>query len=194
MVENRFKATLKELDKLNAEDPNREWVDGAAIPKALRYSQRMTKMLLDFYPVASEILQIAARGQHLQRWAIPREKYPGDRKGYLKWRSDLNRFHADWVGKVMKRQGYSEEDIKKAAQLLLKRGLKSHEEAQVLEDVACLVFLKYYLEPFAQKHKEDKLITIIRKTWNKMSVKGHEAAQKIQHAPHILTILKKSGL
>jgi hypothetical protein len=60
--------------------------------------------------------------------------------------------------------------------LLQKKKLKRDPETQTLEDVICLVFLQYYLEPFMQKHPEDKLIDILQKTWNKMSEEGREAA------------------
>ena len=61
-------------------------------------------------------------------------------------------------------QGYSEEDAERVADLLLKKNLKSNPETQALEDVACLVFLEHYLEPFAAKHSEG---TVIGTTFNR---------------------------
>jgi len=52
-------------------------------------------------------------------------------------------------------------------------------EAQLLEDVICLVFLEHYFAEFAKGHDEEKVIGILRKTWRKMSDRGHEAALKL---------------
>ena len=79
----------------------------------------------------------------------------------------------------MAEAGYPEEDIKRVQYLVQKRGLKRDEETQCLEDVICLVFIRYYLDEFAQKHDEQKLIDIVQKTWAKMSDKAHEAALAI---------------
>jgi hypothetical protein len=61
-----------------------------------------------------------------------------------------------------------------------------------LEDVICLVFLEYYLEEFAAKHDEEKLIDIIRKTWNKMSPAGHEAALRLPLSEAMLQLVTKA--
>jgi hypothetical protein len=39
-------------------------------------------------PQASELLRIAVRGQHIERWTSPRKAYVEGRVGYLKWRKD----------------------------------------------------------------------------------------------------------
>jgi len=62
------------------------------------------------------------------------------------------------------------------AALIRKEDLKKNEETQVLEDVACLVFLDDQFEEFEKEHNEDKIVTILQKTWVKMSPKGHELA------------------
>jgi hypothetical protein len=41
-----------------------------------------------------------------------------------------------------------------------------------LEDVICLVFIQYYLDEFAAKHEDEKVIDILRKTMKKMSPKA----------------------
>lgn len=115
-----------------------------------------------------------------------------DKAGYKKWRADLAVFHGEMAGKIMAENGYGDESIQRVKDLLLKRGLKRDDEVQTLEDVACLVFLEFYLEDFAQKQDEDKLIDIIRKTWNKMSAKGHEAALKLPLTPEMLQLVTKA--
>lgn len=50
------------------------------------------------------------------------------------------------------------------------------DEAQILEDVACLVFLDDRLEEFEKGQSEEKVLGILRKTWLKMSPRGRELA------------------
>ena len=64
--------------------------------------------------------------------------------------------------------------------LVEKEGLKQgEEEVQALEDVACLVFLDDQFEQFKEKHDEEKIINILKKSWVKMSPKGQEMALAI---------------
>lgn len=188
----RFENTINEIDTINRMDPHEEVGNGTRQPRELVYSQRMSRTLNEFSPEAPEVLHLAARGQHIKRWAIPRENYPMDRKGYLMWRTRLKQFHAELVGSIMEKQGYPEEDIKKVEDLINKKGLKTNKDAQTLEDVVCLVFLQYYFEDFISKHTVAKLTGIIRKTWGKMSEKGQEAARAIPHSEKAAEILKKA--
>lgn len=175
----RLKKTLAAFDAANLQDPNTEVVDGKAVAKEWIYGQRMSARLAQFCENPSEALQLAVRSQHICRWKIPRSDYPMDKSGYKKWRLDLAQLHGDIAGEIMAEQGYDENLIARVKDILLKRSLKRDEEVQTLEDIACLVFIEFYLEDFASKHEEEKLIDIIRKTWNKMSTEGHEAALKL---------------
>lgn len=188
----QLQATLAAFDAANQQDPNHETVNGQQVPKEWIYGQRMSARLADFQPDASVTLQLAVRAQHICRWKIPRSDYPMDRQGYKRWRSDLAQFHGETAASIMQSQGYDEEAIQRVRDLLLKRGLKRDGEVQTLEDVACLVFLEYYLEEFAAKHDEEKLIDIIRKTWNKMSIKGHEAALRLPLSDTMLQLVTKA--
>ncbi len=185
---NRLSLTLAAFDATNAQDPNRE----QGHPKEWLYAQRMSAQLAHFYPQASELLQLAVRSQHIGRWKIPRSDYPMDKSGYKKWRTDLAKMHGELAGELMAQQGYTPEDQERIKDLLLKRGLKRDDEVQILEDVACLVFIEHYLEDFARKHEEEKLLDIIRKTWNKMSPQGHKAALELPLSPALLTLVGKA--
>jgi hypothetical protein len=55
-----------------------------------------------------------------------------------------------------------------------------------------LVFLDYYFEEFATKHNEEKIIDILKKTWIKMSDKGHEAALKLPFSEKSLALVKEA--
>ena len=189
---NRLEQTLAEFDAFNSQDPNIEIVDGKETPKELIYSQRMTKQLHKFLPNASEALQLAVRSQHICRWKIPRSDYPMDRQGYKKWRLDLAVFHGETAGEIMVANGYDEQLVQRVKDLLLKRSLKRDDEVQALEDVVCLVFLEFYLDDFATKHDEAKLIDIIQKTWNKMSEAGHAAALKLTLSNAMLGLVTKA--
>lgn len=178
----RLHGVITKIDSVNNRDPRSVILDDAEIPGELLYSQRMSKQLLAYAPTASEALQIAARAQHIARWSVPRDDYPPGRSGYRKWRSDLAIFHANKTAEIMqseKNAHYTEAEIERVKHLILKIDLKRDPETQCLEDVICLVFLKYYFTPFAKKHSEEKILKIIRKTWNKMSEKGHDWAMQL---------------
>lgn len=180
------------IDAENAQDPNQENYLSQTYSKELLYSNRMYERLLNFEPNASEEIQIAAKAQHICRWKITRESYPMDRVGYLKWREDLKKFHAKTTASLLEKAGYSEIFIARVSFLIEKKLLKKDIETQLLEDVICLVFLEFYLEPFVQKHDTEKLKNIILKTWNKMSEKGHAAALKINYSSKNLELIKES--
>ena len=175
----RFQTAIARLDAANAEDPNIEIVDGVAYPKELLYAQRMTAWLDRLAPDASEALRLAARAQHIRRWAIPRRDYPMTRTGYLKWRTTLYHFHADTAGDVLREVGYDDATIAAVQSLLRKERLKRNPDMQCLEDVICLVFLESYFADFAPQYNEEKVLDILRKTWKKMSARGHKAARDL---------------
>lgn len=166
----RMQAVLTEIDTANSADPNSE--DGK--PEALLYGQRMSDELARLRPDASEILQIAARGQHVERWKLARSAYPEGRAGYLAWRKAQGAHHAETVAAMMSRAGYDETDLAVVGQLLRKEGIKRNADVQTLEDVACFVFLRWYFTPFAKKHTPDKIQNIVEKTARKMSEKARQ--------------------
>ncbi len=188
----RLQAALTAIDTANQQDPNQDTLNGQAIAKELLYGQRMSEALAGLEPQASEELQIACRAQHIQRWKIPRSDYPMNRSGYLQWRRDLGRFHAEQTGKIMAEQGYSHVSIEKTQGILKKQGLKQNPDTQTLEDVACLVFVKFYLASFVKGKDPDKLSAIIKKTWAKMSDRGQQALLKLDIHPSLSATLKSA--
>ncbi|WP_370978162.1 DUF4202 domain-containing protein [Agaribacterium sp. ZY112] len=189
---NYFERVNALIDAANALDPNLEEDNGQQISKELLYSQRMTSMLEAFDTSASEALKIAARAQHIERWRSPRSDYPEGRTGYKKWRANLGLFHAQRTAELMEEAGYDADSIDRVKYLVQKRGIKRDAESQCLEDVICLVFLQYYLDDFATKHDEAKLIDIIQKTWAKMSEQGHSAALKLNYQAAMLELIQKA--
>ncbi len=192
MKPTRFETAIALIDEKNNQDPNVYEVFGIEYPKELLYSQRMTRKLLQFEPNASKALQIAARAQHICRWKIARDEYPMDRVGYLKWRETLKKMHAELTAEILNQVGYDQEFIDRVSFLINKKLIKKNEESQTLEDTICLVFLDYYFEEFAAKHDDEKVIDILKKTWVKMSDKGHQEALKLPFSEKSLALVKQA--
>ncbi len=172
----KFARAIERFDTANADDPNPETIDGVDQPKELVYARRMTSTLARFAPHASDVVRLAARSQHIRRWTVPRADFPAGRDGYRRWRTHLYGLHADTASAILRDVGYDESTVSRVASLLRKERLKLDPDMQLLEDVACLVFLEHYLPDFAPKHDDEKLVGVLRKTWRKMSPAGREAA------------------
>ena len=67
-------------------------------------------------------------------------------------------------------------DRARVASLLRKEGIKRNPEAQMLEDVACFVFLRWYFADFAAKHSDEDVHRIVAKTARKMSAEARRRA------------------
>ena len=197
MNQNLYQAAIAAFDKANAEDPNKEVFEGKEYPKELLYAQRMTEMQERFAPEASEAVKLACRAQHIQRWKSPRSDYPMDKKGYMLWRTNLYKFHAETAEALMKSVGYDDEMIARVKAIVGKKDLKSNPETQTMEDVVDLVFIEHYMLDFAQQkpdYDEAKWILIIKKTWDKMSERAHEfaLAGKIRLPEALVPLILKS--
>jgi len=167
----RLENVLLAIDAYNRKDP---------LGREFLYSDNLTQWVLRLNPEPSEGLRIAARGQHIGRWTIPRSSYSMDRIGYLKWREDLKQFHAKTVGELMAKEGYPPPDIEAVQQIILKKNFKANADAQTVEDALCLVFLESQFEELRQKTPDPKMIDIVQKTWRKMSEKGKQLALQLE--------------
>ncbi len=170
-----FNKAIALFDAANGEDPNQD--EGQ--PKELLYAQRMTEMINRYAPDASEVAQLAVRAQHIKRWTVPRNTYPMTKEGYFAWRTGLYKYHADTAGELMREAGYDDAMIDQVKKAVGKRALKVNPDTQLMEDVADLVFIEYYMLPFAganPDYSEEKWLDIIRKTWKKMSDNAHAFA------------------
>jgi hypothetical protein len=188
----RFEAALRRFDEENARDPNREQGRGTSRPRELVYSEWLTEWVLRLFPRASEELRLAARGQHLCRWMIPRTDYPMTRAGYLQWRQILKELHAQKAGGILREAGYSEGVITRVQSLIRKEPFPQDPESQVLEDALCLVFLEHQFEPLARQTPADKMIGILRKTWKKMSPNAHSLALQLNYSPEAKDLLNRA--
>jgi len=180
------------FDAANGDDPNKIDVDGTLQPKELVFAKRLSKIVLRLDPEASEALRLASRCQHLCRWEIPRSTQPMGRAGYLKWRTLLKKFHAEKSAQILHQVGYDEEVISRVRDLNLKKNLQSDPDCQTLEDGLCLVFLQYQFDALIAETDEEKMLTIIRKTWAKMSTDGQKAAMELDFSPEGKAMLAKA--
>lgn len=171
-MSDKLQQVLDAIDAANAKDPRMD--EGK--PEALLYGERMSAEVSRLFPEACEELQIAARGQHIERWVLKRADYPEGSIGYLTWRKDLAAHHATVVGKLMEKAGYDADSIDETGKMLRKEGIKRNELVQALEDVICFVFVKWYFGPFAAKHEEEKVVDIVTKTARKMSADARARA------------------
>ena len=164
----QFEQATALIDAANAEEP-----------KELLYSHRMSDMLGRYMPEADDVMKLAVRAQHVQRWKSPRDAYPMNRQGYHKWRSELYNFHAETAAGLLTQAGCSEDLIERVRKAVGKRDPKTNPDTQLVEDVAALVFIEHYMQKFVDKHPEydeEKWLRIIRRTWNKMTDQGQKFA------------------
>lgn len=187
-----FEAAIRRFDEENTKDPNTELVDGVPQPRELVYATRLTNWVLRLHPDASEALKLAARCQHLCRWAIPRREYPMDRAGYLKWRTELKKFHAEKSGQILHEVGYDEEVVSQVQALNLKKNFPNDADSRVLEDALCLVFLQYQLTELAAKTDDEKMLNALRKSWNKMTGQARTEALKLSYSPRELELIQQA--
>jgi len=184
----KFEAALRRFDEENSRDPNKE--NGQ--PRELLYAERLEKWVLKICLNASEALRLAARCQHVCRWEIPRSSYPMTRPGYLKWRADLKKFHAQRAGEILRDVGYDNEMISRVQDLNLKKHFPADAETRTLEDALCLVFLEFQLGDLAAKTDDDKMTNAIRKSWDKMTDAARAEGLKLNYSEREKSLLQRA--
>ena len=170
MTGERFDRAIAAIDAANAEDPH---------AKELRHAELATGWVQRLRPDAGEALLLAARGHHIRRWAIPRDTYPKDRRGYLRWRRDLQRQHAADLARILGAEGYDEDTITRVQDIVQKKRLATDPEVQTFEDALCLVFIEDQLAEFSTQVDDAKLADIVQKTLEKMSPEGRRLAEEL---------------
>ncbi len=162
------------IDAVHAEDPETR----AGRPAELVYADAVEAWVVRLVPAASATLRLAARAQHLRRWALPRSDYPMDRVGYHCWRTEQYRRQGALARQLCVTAGLAEDEAQRIDDLVAKRRLREP-DGQAVEDAACLVFLSSEIAGFAAGHADytpERYIDILRKTMRKMSAAGREAA------------------
>jgi hypothetical protein len=172
----RFARAIAAIDAANAADPVALTVGGEARPKELAHAEMMTAWVQRLRPELPEPLLLAARAHHIRRWEVPRDSYPNDRRGYLRWRTGLHAFHADRAAEILRAEGYGDDTVARVRQLIRKDTLGRDDDAQAMEDALCLVFLETQLIELAGRVDHDKMVSVLQKTWKKMSPAGRDLA------------------
>jgi len=173
------------IDTAHAADPKRT-ADGRAAE--LVYADNMERWVAQVTPEVTPVLRLAARCQHLERWSVPRASFPLDKPGYHAWRKSLYKKQADRARELLLQASVPAAEADEVATWVSKTGLKTNPGTQALEDAACLVFLDTEIPGFATQHADyskEKYVDIIRKTWRKMSPRGHELAHTIPFPPSV---------
>ncbi|HZY81573.1 MAG TPA: DUF4202 domain-containing protein [Cyclobacteriaceae bacterium] len=183
-MNSRYNNAVKLFDEYNAADPH---------GKEVLYAQRMSERLEKFKPDAPEHVRLAIRCQHIGRWQIPRNTYPNGKKGYIAWRNKLKDHHAAIAGGILEKVGYDKAMIDMVQDLLEKKDLRNNPNTQLLEDVVCLVFVEFYLEEFAAKHDDEKVIDILSRTFKKMTQHAIDVASTFNLPPHAKDLLSKAA-
>jgi hypothetical protein len=184
----KFQAAIRRFDEENARDPHRE--NGQ--PRELLYADRLAQWVLRLCPNPSEAVRLAARCQHICRWKIPRSDYPMTRPGYLKWRADLKKFHAQHAGEILREVGYDDETIRRVQDFNLKKNFPADPECRLLEDTLCLVFLEFQFTEFAAKTEDDKVINAVKKSWDKMTEAARAEALKLNYGEREKQLIQKA--
>jgi len=173
------------LDAAHAKDPG-----GPDHERA--YTRRIEAWTSRLVAAPSPALRLAARAQHLERWAIPRADYPEGRGGYLRWRAAVHQRQGARAQEILGASGCDAELSARVAALVSKSAPRGDAEAQALEDAACLVFLETELAAFAAEYPREKTIDVLRKTWRKMSPAGHAEAARLTLAPDLTALVAEA--
>ena len=180
------------FDSFNQQDPTALIWNGQHYPSEYFYAIQLYEWVKKLEPKASEPLLLASRCQHIGRWEINRKTYPEGRVGYLKWRSDLSKFHAQKATEILQSLEYDTDIIARVNEIVLKKKLKIDADVQTMEDALCLVFLQFQYDDLIKKQPAEKMIGILRKTWAKMSETGRQIAISLTYSEAGNTLLKKA--
>lgn len=190
----RFLEAIRRIDVENAADPRRITTERGSMPYELLYSQHLTRWVSRLAPQASEALALAARGQHIARWMIPREKYAQGLRGYLEWRETLKAFHAEKMAVILRDCGYGPDLIGEVRLLVTKERLPEDDpETQALEDALCLVFLELQLGEVMARHPRAKVLDILGKTLAKMSGEGRTRALALNLPAEAVAMVREAA-
>jgi hypothetical protein len=183
---------LAAIDAANADDPVRLMVRGRSRPKELAHAELASEWIERLRPGASVALRLAARAHHIRRWTLPRAEFPEGRVGYLRWRRELQIFHAREVDSILLELGYDETTRSRVRALVQKKNLARDPEVQALEDALCLVFLETQFHDLSQRLESEKLLDVTRKTLAKMSAAARDLARELPLEPADFSLLEEA--
>jgi Domain of unknown function (DUF4202) len=173
-------AAIAAIDAANSADPNTVHVRGETVPLALAHGQLAADWVQQLYGAATETTWLlAARAHHLRRWEAPRATYPAGRAGYLRWKRDQRRRHADEVAALLVEAGHDAATVERVQALVRRDQLATDRGAQAVEDGACMAFLETQLDAVAEQLDDAALGRVLGKTAAKMSPAARAAARHL---------------
>ena len=190
----RFHEAIERIDAANGDDPRTELVEGKPRPRELLFAQRVYEWVGKLVDHPSEELLLAARAHTLRRWLIPRDRYPKTTVGYHQWRDALAQFHADEAESILRAVGYSDETIQKIRAFITKKNWPEDNEACVLEDADCLVFLETKLQDYTDAWEESKALRILKRTFRKMTPDGRARADELKLGDRERELVRRAKL
>jgi hypothetical protein len=188
--EEQYLEAIRRIDDIHTIDSSIEIIDGDKIKAELLYSNRMLAILEKVEPNSSNELKLAAKCQHMSRWSIPRTTFPMDKKGYYQWRAAVMEYQLKVTSVVLQDSGIDNDSIAVIVAALKNKADKTNVNASIIEDTACLTFIKWYLVSFAGQFEAEKAKGILVKTAKKMSERGLDLISQIDLDPAVLDILK----
>lgn len=168
----QYQKAIAQIDALHNADPNTVEHDAQTVSAEWLYSERMLQILLLHTPSADYVLKLAAKCQHNKRWEIPRSTFEINKKGYYQWRAAIMEHQLAATTEALRQSGIEATDIELVCNALRSKNDKTHAQAAIIEDVACLVFIKWYLVDFASQFDVEKATVILKKTAAKMTDYG----------------------
>ena len=189
----RFTRAIEAIDAANAGDPNVIVIDGDPYPKELAHARLATAWVRAFDPDATEAQLLAARAHHLRRWTSPRDDYPRDRAGYLRWRAALKKRHASAVGEILQDAGYDDDLIERVGELVRKEGLARDPQVQTHEDALCLVFVQTQLQDLTEQLGDERIVPVVQKTMKKMSQRAIDAVGMLELSPTATDVIVRAA-
>lgn len=189
MEQTQYTTAVELINSVHNQDPNSEIVEDVEIKGELLYSQRMLAMLEKVQPDASFELKLAAQCQHISRWSIPRATFSMDKKGYYQWRAAIMEHQLGITINTLKQAGIEENVVSIITDALKNKADKTNLNASIIEDTACLTFIKWYLVPFAGQFDPEKAKVILQKTANKMSDRGIKLISEIELSNDVKQVL-----
>jgi hypothetical protein len=186
----QYQIAIAQIDALHNADPNTVEHDGQAVSAEWLYSERMLQILLLHTPNADYVLKLAAKCQHNKRWEIPRSTFEINKKGYYQWRAAIMEHQLAVTTEALRQSGIEAADIELVCNALRSKNDKTHMQAAIIEDVACLVFIKWYLVDFASQFDVEKATVILKKTAAKMTDYGISIIPKTAPNDKVMQILQ----
>ncbi len=172
----RWRAAVAAFEAHHAADPRPLVRDGVTTTVSLDYHARVSAWVRRLDGVAGLPARLGALAQHVRRFELPRTDFPATPQGYKRWRANAGLRQAELARTELERAGFDAAIVTHTCDVMLKKRLAHDPLAALLEDAVCVRFVQDELASFAAGRAPDAVLTIISKTWAKMSPSGHQAA------------------